>query len=105
MGVQVEDEDQSVAVHDRQARERRLALSALDELRTDADPALRIFPGRMVLKVVPAAAPPNWLTVRVGREDPYSRARFFLDSTREVAMLLERLLVHLGQGGTGPAGR
>lgn len=140
VGVQVEDKGQSIALHYRQARERRLALSALEELLAHADPSLRIFPGKMVLNVVPAAAPdkagavlslvarseadcavfvgddvndepvfaaapPDWLTVRVGREDPCSRARFFLDSTREVAMLLERLLVRLAHGGTEPAGR
>lgn len=42
-----------------------------------------------------AAAPPDWLTVRIGRGDPHSRARFFLDSTAEVAMLLERMLALL----------
>lgn len=140
VGVQVEDKGQSVALHYRQARERRLALSALDELLAGPDPSLRVFPGKMVLNVVPASAPdkagavmalvarseadcavfvgddvndepvfvsapPEWLTVRVGRDEPCSRARFFLDSTREVAMLLERLLVHLGHSGTGPAVR
>jgi len=39
-----------------------------------------------------AAAPANWLTVRVGRDDPRSRARYFLDSPAEMAMLLERML-------------
>jgi trehalose 6-phosphate phosphatase len=43
-----------------------------------------------------ASAPPDWLTVRVGRDDPDSRARFFLDGTAEVALLLDRMLVHLG---------
>jgi trehalose 6-phosphate phosphatase len=41
------------------------------------------------------SAPPTWLTVRVGRDDPKSRAQFFLDSPNEVALLLERMLVHL----------
>lgn len=39
------------------------------------------------------SAPPDWLTLRIGRDDPSSRARFFLDSPGEVAMLLERMLV------------
>ena len=42
-----------------------------------------------------AAAPPSWLTVRVGRDDPTSRARFYLDSPSEVALLLERALANL----------
>lgn len=44
-----------------------------------------------------AAAPPDWLTIRVGREDPASQADFFLDSTAEVAMLLDRMLMHVGR--------
>ena len=43
-----------------------------------------------------ASAPPDWLTIRVGR-DPDSRAGYFLDSTAEVGLLLDRMLVHLGQ--------
>lgn len=43
-----------------------------------------------------ALAPQDWLTIRVGRDDPSSRAQFFLDSTAEVAMLLDRMLLHLG---------
>ncbi len=45
-----------------------------------------------------ASAPANWLTVRIGRDDPDSRARFFLDGQREVAMLLDRMLGLLGAG-------
>ena len=41
-----------------------------------------------------AAAPPRWLTVRVGRDDPASRARFFLDSSSEIVPFLDRLLAH-----------
>lgn len=41
-----------------------------------------------------AAAPPDWLTVRVGRATAgASRAMFFLDSPGEVATMLERMLV------------
>ena len=43
-----------------------------------------------------ASAPPDWVTIRVGRDDHASRAAFFLDSTAEVAMLLDRMLAHLG---------
>jgi trehalose 6-phosphate phosphatase len=41
------------------------------------------------------AAPPDWLTVRVGRFERHSRARYFLDSPNEIAMLLERMLTLL----------
>jgi trehalose 6-phosphate phosphatase len=41
-----------------------------------------------------AAAPPQWVTVRIGHEDPASRAQFFLDGVHEMAPLLERLLAH-----------
>lgn len=37
-------------------------------------------------------APPEWLTVRVGRDDPGSRARWFLDGQAEMVGLLERLI-------------
>ncbi|MBK0393771.1 trehalose-phosphatase [Ramlibacter algicola] len=43
-----------------------------------------------------ASAPPHWLTIRVGREDASSRAAFFVDSTAEVALVLDRMLLHLG---------
>ena len=42
-----------------------------------------------------ASAPDDWLTVRIGR-DPASRAHYFLDSTAEVGLLLDRLLAHAG---------
>jgi trehalose 6-phosphate phosphatase len=38
------------------------------------------------------AAPEDWLTIRVGRELPRSRARFFLDSPAEMALLLSRMV-------------
>lgn len=44
-------------------------------------------------------APAHWLTLRVGRDDASSRARYFLDSPAEMAMLLERLLAHLDSAG------
>ena len=37
-------------------------------------------------------AVPHWLTVKIGREDPLSRAMFFLDSDSELAMVLDKLL-------------
>jgi trehalose 6-phosphate phosphatase len=37
-------------------------------------------------------APAGWLTIRVGRDGPRSRARFFLDSPGEMALLLERMV-------------
>lgn len=41
-------------------------------------------------------ARPCWLTVKVGRDDPQSRALFLLDNPGEVAMLLDRMLATLG---------
>jgi trehalose 6-phosphate phosphatase len=41
------------------------------------------------------SAPPHWLTIRIGRSEDKSRARYFLDSPNEMAMLLERMLVVL----------
>lgn len=40
-------------------------------------------------------APRDWLTLRVGREDPSSKARYVLDGPGEVAQLLDRLLALL----------
>ena len=37
-------------------------------------------------------APPHWLTVRIGRDDPSSQAQFFLDSSSEMATLLQLLI-------------
>jgi trehalose 6-phosphate phosphatase len=42
-----------------------------------------------------ARASPNWVTVRVGRDDPRSRAGFFLDSHAEVEALLDVMLDQL----------
>jgi trehalose 6-phosphate phosphatase len=135
-GVQVEDKGQSIALHYRLSRERRKAISLIEDLLSDADLTLRTFPGKMVVNVVPAdapdkaaavralvarcgaanavfagddvndepvfvAAPPSWLTIRVGRDDPTSSARFFLDSASEVAMLLDRMLAGLPARGSG----
>lgn len=38
-------------------------------------------------------ATPHWLTVKIGRDDPLSRAMFFLDSEAELVTVLERMLV------------
>lgn len=38
-------------------------------------------------------ADPRWVTVKIGREDPLSRAMFFLDSDTELAEVLQRMLV------------
>jgi len=42
-----------------------------------------------------ARASPNWVTVRVGRDGPRSRAGFFLDSHAEVEALLDVMLDQL----------
>ena len=39
-----------------------------------------------------ASAPATWLTIRVGRDDPRSKAQYFLDSPVETAMLLDRMV-------------
>lgn len=50
-----------------------------------------------------ASAPDHWLTVRVGRDDPHTRAHFVLDGPHEMASLLQRMLDHLdGQPRAGP---
>jgi len=36
-------------------------------------------------------AEPDWLTVKIGREDPLSQAMFFLDSDNELAVVLEKM--------------
>lgn len=42
-----------------------------------------------------ASAPPDWLTIRVGHDDPTSQAQFVLDNPNEMALLLERMLAQL----------
>ena len=44
-----------------------------------------------------AAAKPDWLTVRVGRGLAPSQAKYFVDGPQDIAMLLESLLMHLGE--------
>jgi len=39
-----------------------------------------------------ASAPAHWLTLRVGRDDPTSRARFCIEGQHEMALLLDRIL-------------
>ncbi|MBN8511137.1 MAG: trehalose-phosphatase [Burkholderiales bacterium] len=43
-----------------------------------------------------AAAPAHWLTVRIGRGDQASKARYFLDSPAEMAVALQVMLDALG---------
>jgi len=51
-----------------------------------------------------ARAEPTWLTVKVGREDPHSLARFRLDAQGEVAIMLDRMLGLLDAAGVGSTG-
>ena len=44
-----------------------------------------------------AAAEAHWLTVRVGRGLAPSQAKYFVDGPQDIAMLLEALLMHLGE--------
>lgn len=43
-----------------------------------------------------ARAQPDWLTVKVGREDPHSKARFYLDNAQEVGLMLDRMVALMG---------
>jgi trehalose 6-phosphate phosphatase len=43
-----------------------------------------------------AAAAPEWLTVKVGRDDTPSLAKFYVESPDEVALVLQRMLALLG---------
>jgi trehalose 6-phosphate phosphatase len=43
-----------------------------------------------------AAAAADWLTVRIGREDPASKAMYVLDGPSEMGLLLQRMLELLG---------
>ena len=48
------------------------------------------------------AAAPDWLTVRIGRDDRDSRAEFFLDHPAELGLVLDRMLVHLDAAARAP---
>jgi trehalose 6-phosphate phosphatase len=66
---------------------------AVHALVTAAGAAAAFFAGDDVNdEPVFAAAPAHWLTLRIGRDDPASLARFGLDGPHEMAMLLERVL-------------
>ena len=120
LGVTVEDKQLSIALHYRLSRQRAQALAPFDGSlhvfagkmvvnvspadapnKSDAVHALvahcgarcAVFAGDDINdEPVFDAAPAHWLTVRVGRDDPASRARFFLDGPNEMALLLERML-------------
>jgi len=125
--VAIEDKGASIALHYRMARDRTVAAALIAGLLEPADPALRVFGGKMVVNVMAAdapdkaasvrdlvaragcdsalfagddvndepvfaSAPADWLTVRIGRDEPQSLARWFLDGTAEVPVLLEHML-------------
>jgi trehalose 6-phosphate phosphatase len=50
-----------------------------------------------------ARAEPSWLTVKVGRDEPGSRAKFYLDGLADVASMLDRMLARLGDSGVDPS--
>jgi len=79
---------------------------AVDRLVERAGVRVAVFLGDDVNdEPVFAAAPPSWLTVRVGRATGQaSRARYFLDSPGEVATMLERMLVLSDPARSGRAG-
>ena len=134
-GVLFEDKGASVALHYRLARDRARAQELISQLLTPADPALRVFAGKMVVNVTAAdapdkahavhtlvarsgagaaffagddvndepvfeSAPAHWLTVRVGRNEPASKARFCVDGPSEMPVLLDKLLAILARYGT-----
>jgi len=68
---------------------------AVHSLRARSGATCAVFAGDDVNdEPVFASAPPTWLTVRSGRDDPASHAQFFLDSPNEMVLLLERMLAH-----------
>lgn len=73
-------------------------LDALLELAAELDTPRVAFVGDDVTdEIVFAAAPPDWLTVRVEPEGP-SAARFSLASQQQIARLIERMLELLPDG-------
>jgi len=79
---------------------------ALEALAARADVRSVIFVGDDVNdETVFRRGAPGWLTIRVGRDDPHSRAAFFLDDHREMATLLRIVLSGLARrhGRKGPA--
>jgi trehalose 6-phosphate phosphatase len=71
---------------------------ALASLVQRADAAAAIFIGDDINdEVVFARHDPQWLTVRIGRDDPLSQADFFLDSHAEIATVLQTMLDTLAQ--------
>ena len=50
-----------------------------------------------------AHSPANWLTVRIGLDDPGSRAAFFLSGPHEMRPLLDAMLSVLNGSAAGPA--
>jgi trehalose 6-phosphate phosphatase len=69
---------------------------AVASLLQRADCGVAVFVGDDVNdEAVFARALPNWLTVRVGRDDPQSRAGFFLSDHSEVELMLNAMLAVL----------
>ena len=70
------------------------AAAALQRLLAHCDASTALFAGDDANgETVFAAAPDDWLTVRVGRSDIPTRARFRLHGPGEMALLLQRLRV------------
>lgn len=66
---------------------------ALATLVRRAQAAAAVFVGDDVNdEAVFMRAEPHWLTVRIGRDDPLSRAMFFLDSDSELALVLHKMI-------------
>lgn len=72
---------------------------ALEGLVRRCGSAIAIFVGDDVNdEVVFIRSPPQWLTVRVGRDDAGSQARYFLENISEVGMMLHRMVDLAGPG-------
>lgn len=68
--------------------------SAMQQLVRQSGASCALFVGDDVNdEPVFSVASDDWLTVRIGR-DTESRAHYFLDSTSEVGLLLDRLIMH-----------
>ena len=57
LGVQVEDKQQSLALHYRMAPDRDAARALIDDMLRDGGDALHVFGGKLVVNAVPAGAP------------------------------------------------
>lgn len=135
-GVRVEDKQQSLALHYRQATNPLHARALIERLIgrwvDGPEGSLRAFGGKLVVNVISrqapdkadavrtllrhsgaggvlfagddlndepvfASAPVHWLTVRIGRDDFATSARWALDGPQHIGAMLDRLLAALAE--------